>query len=158
MTNVDAPIAAVTDVGYIQVSPANIVRSIRYDIDGTLHLNPDSPDPVVFPDQVSADAGLAPGHLVQKVSIALPQGGYFQATVSDATSATVAAFTTYAGAYEFVDFHGSDVQGAITVMEPESSPVCASGPNGEDIILGHAVVWVQKPFTRCLTFTRDAAS
>lgn len=153
-----AVIDPATNRGYIQVSPANIVRSIRYDIDGTLHLNPDSPDPVVFPDQVSAEAGLAPGHLVQEVSITLPAGGYFQATVSDATSVTSAAFTTYAGAYEFVDFHGTDVQGTIAIMEPESSPVCASGPGGDPVLLGHAVTWVQKPFTRCLTFTRDGAS
>lgn len=151
-------IAPAADRGYIQVNPANIVRSIRYDIDGTLHLNPDSPDPVVFPDQVSAEAGLAAGHLVQEVSLTLPAGGYFQATVSDATSATAAAFTTYAGAYEFVDAHGADVQGAITIMEPESSPICASGPDGEPVLLGHAVAWVQKPFTRCLTFTRAGAS
>lgn len=155
-TTVESP--AVTDIGYIQVSPANIVRSVRYDIDGTLHLNPDSPDPVVFPDRVSAEAGLAPGNLVQEVSITLPEGGFFQATISDPTSATAAAFTTYAGAYEFVDFHGCDVQGAITIMEPESSPVSAAGPDGDDVLLGYAVAWVQKPFTRCLTFTRDAAA
>lgn len=155
-TTIEAP--AATDLGYIQVNPANIVRSIRYDIDGTLHLNPDSPDPVVFPDQESAEAGLAPGHLVQEVGITLPKGGFFQATVSDPTSAIAAAFTTYAGAYEFVAFHGADVQGAITIMEPESSPVSAAGPDGELKLLGHAVAWVQKPFTRCLTFTRDAAS
>lgn len=156
LTILDSP--AVTDLGYIQVNPANIVRSIRYDIDGTLHLNPDSPDPVVFPDQESAKAGLAPGHLVQEVSIALPEGGFFQATISGLTSATAAAFTTYAGAYEFVVSHGADVQGAIVIMEPESSPVCASGPDGDSHLLGYAVAWVQKPFTRCLTFTRDAGS
>jgi hypothetical protein len=157
VTTIDAP--AATDLGYIRVHPANIVRSIRHDLDGTWHLNPDIPIPVVFPDQASAEQDLAVGELVQEVSLALPEGGFFQATVADLTSATAAAFTDYATAYEFVVSRGAEILEAITIMEPESSPVCALGPDGEKVLLGHAVAWIQKPFTKCLSFTRpDTAS
>lgn len=70
------------------------------------------------------------------------------------TSATAAAFTDYASAYEFVTGAGAEIRDAITVTEPKQSPVRALGPDGDTVLLGHAVAWVQKPLARYLSFTR----
>jgi hypothetical protein len=150
-----AIIEASTATCFIRIHPANIVRSIRHDLDATWYLNPGSPDPVVFPDQASAERDLHTGELVQEVHLELPEGGFFQATIPGMTSAIAAAFTDYADAFKFVHHHGADVREAITVMEPQSSPVCAAGPEGGTVFLGHAVAWVEKPFIRCLSFARD---